>query len=162
MKKSTVYAKTARIYLVRAVSVSIIYQLKLYYNFCLCLASVHLPNPFQLIRSFQLFGHAVSLRQLRHDQLRAVSCFDNFGAILSYAHSPMAALPFLKCEGIRNGLKHNLCKVEILRGKKVYRLHFPRARYIPAGTVSSTLPPSTAFRPRSQTSRMPPAVTNPS
>ena len=82
---------TAQIYLVRAVSVSIINQFKLHDSFHLCLASVHLPYPFHLIFGFQLLCHTVSLRQLRHDQLHAVSRFDNFGTILSYAHSPIYA-----------------------------------------------------------------------
>ena len=71
----------------RAVSVSIINQFKLHDSFRLCLASVHLPYPSHLVFGFQFLGHAVSLRQLRHDQLHAVSCrFVNLSAILSYVH----------------------------------------------------------------------------
>ena len=89
------YSKTARTFFVRAVSVSIINQFKLYNRFCLCLASVHLPYPFHLVFGFQLFGHAVSLRQLRHDQLHAVSCrFVNLSAILSYVHPAIARAAF--------------------------------------------------------------------
>ena len=66
---------------------SIINQFRFHNFLCLCLASVHLPHPFHLVFSFQLFGHAVLLCQLWHDQLHAVSCrFVNLGAILSYVH----------------------------------------------------------------------------
>ena len=69
---------------------SIINQFRFHNLLCLCLASVHLPHPFHLIIGFQLLGHAVSLRQLRHDQLHAVSCrFVNLSAILSYIHPAM-------------------------------------------------------------------------
>ena len=72
---------------------SIVNQFR-FHNFlclCLCLASVHLPHPFHLILSFQLFGHAVSLRQLRHNQLHAVSRrFVDFGTMLFYRHHPIA------------------------------------------------------------------------
>ena len=78
----------------RAVSVSIINQFKLHDSFCLRLASVHLTHPFHLVLGFQLFGHAVSFRQIRHDQLHAVSCFDNLGTILSYAHPLIPAGSF--------------------------------------------------------------------
>lgn len=47
---------------VRAFSVSILYQLKLYNRFYLCLAGVHLPYLFHSVVGFQLLGHAVSLR----------------------------------------------------------------------------------------------------
>ena len=66
---------------------SIINQFRFHNLLCPCLASVHLPHPFHLVFGFQLLGHAVLLRQLRHDQLHAVSCrFVNLGAILSYVH----------------------------------------------------------------------------
>ena len=66
---------------------SIINQFRFHNFLCLCLASVHLPHPFHLVFGFQLFGHAVALHQLRHDQLHAISCrFVNLGAILSYVH----------------------------------------------------------------------------
>ena len=67
-----------------------------FHNFlCLRLASVHLPHPFHLVFGFQLFGHAVSFRQLRHDQLHAVSCrFVNLSAILSYVHPAIPAGAF--------------------------------------------------------------------
>ena len=69
---------------------SIVNQFRFHNLLCLCLASVHLPHPLHLIFGFQLFGHAVSLRQLRHDQLHAVSCrFVNLSAILSYVHPAM-------------------------------------------------------------------------
>ena len=63
-----------------------------FHNFlCLRLASVHLPHPFHLVFGFQLFGHAVSFRQLRHDQRHAVSCrFVDFGTMLFYRHRPIA------------------------------------------------------------------------
>ena len=74
---------------------SIINQFRFHNLLCLCLASVHLPYPFHLVFGFQLFGHAVSLRQLRHDQIHAVSCrFVDFSTILSYAHLPMNAGTF--------------------------------------------------------------------
>ena len=79
----------------RAVSVSIINQLKLHNRFCLCLASVQQPYPFHLVFGFQLFSHAVSLRRLRHDQFYAASFrFVNLGAILSYAHPASRAERF--------------------------------------------------------------------
>ena len=91
MKKSTICTRNARTFFVRAVSVSIIDQLKLYDSFCLCLANVHLPYLLHLVFSFQLLGHAVSLRQRLHDQFHAVLCrFVNLGAILPYAHPEMA------------------------------------------------------------------------
>ena len=69
---------------------SIINQLCFHNFLCLCLASVHLPHPFHLVFSFQLFGHVVLLCQLWHDQLHAVSCrFVNLSAILSYVHPAM-------------------------------------------------------------------------
>ena len=69
---------------------SIINQFRFHNFLCLCLASVHLPHPFHLVFGFQLFGHAVALHQLRHDQLHAISCrFVNLGAILSYLHPAM-------------------------------------------------------------------------
>ena len=50
-----------------------------------CKRSSAAPIPFGV--GFQFLGHAVSLRQLRHDQLHAVSCrFVNLSAILSYVH----------------------------------------------------------------------------
>ena len=50
-----------------------------------CKRSSAVPIPFGV--GFQFLGHAVSLRQLRHDQLHAVSCrFVNLSAILSYVH----------------------------------------------------------------------------
>ena len=49
VKKSPDHTRTARTFFVRAVSVSIINQLKLYYSFRLCLASVHLPYPLHLV-----------------------------------------------------------------------------------------------------------------
>ena len=74
---------------------SIINQFRFHNFLCLCLASVHLPHPFHLVFGFQLFGHAVALHQLRHDQLHAISCrFVNLGAILSYVHPAMAVLFF--------------------------------------------------------------------
>ena len=76
-------------------SLSIINQFRFHNFLCLCLASVHLPHPFHLVFGFQLFGHAVALHQLRHDQLHAISCrFVNLGAILSYVHPAMAVLFF--------------------------------------------------------------------
>ena len=69
---------------------SIINQFRFHNLLCLCLASVHLPHPFHLVFGFQLFGHAVALHQLRHDQLHAASCrFVNLSAILSYVHPAM-------------------------------------------------------------------------
>ena len=65
---------------------SIINQFRFHSFLCLCLASAHLPYPLHMVFGLQLFGHAVSLRQLRHDLLHAVSRFDNLGTILSYAH----------------------------------------------------------------------------
>ena len=92
MKKSTICTRNARTFFVRAVSVSIIDQLKLYDSFCLCLANVHLPYLLHLVFSFQLLGHAVSLRQRLHDQFHAVLCrFVNLGAILPYAHPDISA-----------------------------------------------------------------------
>ena len=74
---------------------SIVYQFRFHSVLCLCLASVHLPHPFHLIFGFQLFGHAVALHQLRHDQLHAISCrFVNLIAILSYVHPAMAVRRF--------------------------------------------------------------------
>ena len=74
---------------------SIVNQFRFHNLLCLCLASVHLPHPFHLIFSFQLLCHAVALRQLRHDQLHAVSCrFVNLSAILSYVH-PAIGTDFL-------------------------------------------------------------------
>ena len=92
----------------RAVSVSIINQFKLHDSFCLRLASVHLTHPFHLVLGFQLFGHAVSFRQIRHDQLHAVSCFDNLGTILSYAH-PLIAGGALRCAWGKAPLQRILC-----------------------------------------------------
>ena len=75
---------------------SIINQFRFHNLLCLCLASVHLPHPFHLIIGFQFLGHAVSLRQLRHDQLHAVSCrFVNLSAILSYVRPAIARVVFL-------------------------------------------------------------------
>ena len=74
---------------------SIINQFRFHNLLCLCLASVHLPHPFHLVFGFQLFGHAVALHQLRHDQLHAISCrFVNLSAILSYVHPAMAVRRF--------------------------------------------------------------------
>ena len=73
----------------------IINQFRFHNFLCLCLASVHLPHPFHLVFGFQFLGHAVSLRQLRHDQLHAVSCrFVNLSAILSYLHPAISASLF--------------------------------------------------------------------
>ena len=85
----------ARTLFVQALSVSVINQLKLHNFLCLCLASVHLPHPFHLVFGFQLFGHAVALHQLRHDQLHAISCrFVNLSAILSYVHPAISGRCF--------------------------------------------------------------------
>ena len=81
-----IYEKSPNSFL-PGLSRSIINQFRFHNLLCLCLASVHLPHPFHLIFSFQLLCHAVALRQLRHDQLHAVSCrFVNLSAILSYVH----------------------------------------------------------------------------
>ena len=81
-----IYEKSPNSFL-PGLSRSIVNQFRFHNLLCLCLASVHLPHPFHLVFSFQLLGHAVSLRQLRHDQLHAVSCrFVNLSAILSYVH----------------------------------------------------------------------------
>ena len=119
---------TARTFFVRAISVSIIYQLKLHDSFCLCLASVHLPYPFHLVFSFQLFGHTVSLCQLRYDQLHAVSCrFINLGVILSYAHQPMPLLLLsakslapLACSVV-NALAAVRCRYQLFAGLCCYQ-----------------------------------------
>ena len=75
---------------------SIINQFRFHNFLCLCLASVHLPHPFHLVFGFQLLGHAVLLRQLRHDQLHAVSCrFVNLSALLSYVHPAISGVRFL-------------------------------------------------------------------
>ena len=85
-----IYEKSPNSFL-PGLSHSIVNQFDFHNFLCLCLASVHLPHPLHLIFGFQLFGHAVSLRQLRHDQLHAVSCrFVNLSAILSYVHPAMA------------------------------------------------------------------------
>ena len=74
---------------------SIINQFRFHNFLCLCLASVHLPHPFHLVFGFQLFGHAVALHQLRHDQLHAISCrFVNLSAILSYVHPAISGRCF--------------------------------------------------------------------
>ena len=58
-----------------------------------CKRSSAVPIPFGV--GFQFLGHAVSLRQLRHDQLHAVSCrFVNLSAILSYVHPAIDAETF--------------------------------------------------------------------
>ena len=54
-----------------------------------CKRSSAVPIPFGV--GFQFLGHAVSLRQLRHDQLHAISCrFVNLSARLSYVHPAIA------------------------------------------------------------------------
>ena len=58
-----------------------------------CKRSSAAPIPFGV--GFLFLGHAVSLRQLRHDQLHAVSCrFVNLSAILSYVHPAIDAETF--------------------------------------------------------------------
>ena len=99
---------------------SIINQFRFHNFLCLCLASVHLPHPFHLVFGFQFLGHAVSLRQLRHDQLHAVSCrFVNLSAILSYDHPvmPMGRLrlskkpPGFSDKRLAVCCAHNLCAI---------------------------------------------------
>ena len=50
----------------------------------------------------------------------------------------------------------------LFRQNTAYSMHFPRAKYLPLGSVSSTFPFSTASLPRSHTCRMPPSVAKPS
>ena len=90
-----IYEKSPNSFL-PGLSRSIINQFRFHSFLCLCLASVHLPHPFHLVFGFQLLGHAVLLRQLRHDQLHAVSCrFVNLSAILSYVHPAISGVRFL-------------------------------------------------------------------
>ena len=90
-----IYEKSPNSFL-PGLSRSIINQFRFHNFLCLCLASVHLPYPFHLVFSFQLFGHVVLLCQLWHDQLHAVSCrFVNLSAILSYVHPSICDGTFL-------------------------------------------------------------------
>ena len=90
-----IYEKSPNSFL-PGLSRSIINQFRFHNFLCLCLASVHLPYPFHLVFSFQLFGHVVLLCQLWHDQLHAVSCrFVNLSAILSYVHPAICDGTFL-------------------------------------------------------------------
>ena len=71
-----------------------------------CKRSSAVPIPFGV--GFQFLGHAVSLRQLRHDQLHAVSCrFVNLSAILSYVH-PAIRPRFLHSDGDEKKYKKTL------------------------------------------------------
>ena len=72
-----------------------------------CKRSSAVPISFGV--GFQFLGHAVSLRQLRHDQLHAVSCrFVNLSAILSYAHPAIGRSLFAQSASSQNIAEHFL------------------------------------------------------
>ena len=57
-----IYEKSPNSFL-PGLSRSIINQFRFHNFLCLCLASVHLTNPFHLVFGFQLLGHTVLLCQ---------------------------------------------------------------------------------------------------